>query len=148
MYIFRLTCVEDMTSPLQFQKKHLLIIQLIHQCEKFVVKFGENCPKLSSLSLFNLENFLSEAIRDLSWVLVHALGIPEAYLLDAILHQGCVESTHSICLCVMELSGSIIGHLLDFKVQTFNKCYLLILLKNTCRHWLNCCSQAVSSLGL
>ena len=137
-----------MTSPLQFQKKHLLIAQLIHQCGKFVVRFGENCPKLSSLSLYNLKNLISGAIRDLSWVLVHALGIPEAYLPDPVLPQGCIESTCSICLCVMELSGSVIDHLLDFKVQTFNKCYLLIWLKNTCRHWLNHFSQAVHSLGL
>ena len=137
-----------MISPLQFQKKRLFITQLIHQCGKFVVKFGGNCPKLSSLSLYNLENFLSEAIRDLSWVLAHAFGIPKAYLPDPILPQGCTKSTRLICLCVMELSGSIIRHLLDFKVQTFNKCFLLIWLKNTCRHWLYRCSQAVHSLGL
>ena len=137
-----------MISPLQFQKKCLLIAQLIHQCVKFVVEFGENCPKLSPLSLYNLENFLLEVIGDLSWVLTHALGIPKAYLLDPIPPQGCVELTHSICLQVMELSGSVISHLLDFGVQTFNKCYLLIWLKNTCRHWLNHCPQAVCSLGL
>ena len=108
--------MKDMISPLQFQKKHLLIAQLIHQCGKFVVKFGENCPKLSSLSLCNLKSLLLEAVRDLSWVLVHALGILEAYLPDPIQPEGCVESTHSICLCVMELSGSVIGHLLDFNI--------------------------------
>ena len=87
--------------------------------------------------LCNLELFLLEAIRDLTWVLTHALGIPEAYLLDLILSKGCVKSTCSICLQVMELSGSVISHLLDFEVRAFNKCYLLIWLKNTCRHWLN-----------
>ena len=118
-----------MISPLQFQKKNLLITELIHQCGKFVIEFGENCPKLSSLSLYNFENFLLEVIRDLSWVLTHALGIPKAYPPDPVPPQGCVESTHSICLQVMELSGSVISHLLDFKVQTLNKCYLLIWLK-------------------
>ena len=137
-----------MILPLQFQKKCLLIAQLIYQCMKFVVRFGENCPKLTPLSLYGLENFLCEAIRDLSWVLICALGIPEVYLPKPIQSQGCVESTHVICLCVMELSGSVLNHLLDFKVLTFNKCYLLILLKNTCKHWLNCCSQTVHSLDL
>ena len=137
-----------MISPLQFQKKHLLIAQLIHQCGKFVVEFGENCPKLSSLSLYNLEDFLLEVIRDLSWVLTHDLGILKAYLPDPVPPQSCVKSTRSICLQVTELLGSVISHLLDFRVQTFNKCYLLIWLKNTCRHWLNHCSQAVHSLGL
>ena len=137
-----------MISPLKFQKKDLLITQLIHQCEKFVVEFGENCPKFSPLSLHNLEIFLLEAIRDLSWVLTHALGILKAYLPDPIQPQGCIESTHSICLQVMELSGSVSSHLFDFKVQTFNKCYLLIWLKNTCRHWLNHCPEAVCSSDL
>ena len=137
-----------MISPLQFQKKYLLIAQLIHQCGKFVVKFGEKCPKLSSVPLYHLEIFLPEAIGDLFWVLVNALAIPKAYLPDPVLPQGCIESTHLMCLRVMELSGSVISHLLDFKAQTYNKCYLLIWLKNTCRHWLNCCSQAVHSLGL
>ena len=137
-----------MISLLQFQKKHLLIAQLIHRCGKFVVESGENCPKLCPLSLYNLENFLLEGIRDLSWVLTCALGFLKAYLLDPIPPQGCVKSTRSICLQVMELSGSVISHLLDFRVQTFNKCYLLMWLQNTCRHWLNHCPQAVHSLGL
>ena len=137
-----------MISPLQFQKKHLIIAQLIHQCRKFFVRFGENCPKLTPPSLYGLENFLCEAIRDLSWVLVCALGIPEIYLPIPVQSQGCVESNRMICLCIMELSGSVISHLLDFKVLTFNKCYLLILLKNTCKRWLNCCSQIVCSLDL
>ena len=127
-----------MISPLQFMEKRLIIGCLINQCGKFVVRFGAGCSKLSPLLLRNLELFLLEALRDLTWVLTHALSIPEAYLLDPILSEGCVKSTHSICLQVMELSGSVINHLLDFKVQAFNKCYLLIWLKNTCRHWLNC----------
>ena len=148
LLFFRPTCVEDMISPLQFQKRCLLIAQLIHQCAKFVVEFGQNCPKLSPLSLYNLKNFLLEVIRDLTWVLTHAWGIPKAYLPDPISPQGCIESTCSICLQVIELSGSVISHLLDFRVQTFNKCYLLIWFKKTCRHWLNRCPQAVDSLGL
>ena len=147
-FSFRARCVEDMISPLQFKKKCLIISHLIHQSGKFVVKFGEGCSKLSPPLLHNLELFLLEAIRDLTWVLTHALGIPEAYLPDPILSEGCVESTHSICLQVAELSGSMISHLLDFEVQAFNKCYLLIWLKNTCRHWLNHFSQAERSLGL
>ena len=119
-----------MISPLQFQKRCLLIAQLTHQCGKFIVRFGENCPKLTPLSLYGLENFLYEAIRDLSWVLIHALGIPEVYLPTPIQAQGCVESTDMICLFDMELSGSMISHLLDFQVLIFNKCNLLILLKN------------------
>ena len=114
--IFRAWCVEDMISSLQFKKKHLIISCLIHQCGKFVVKFGVDCSKLSPLLLCNLELFLLEAIRDLTWVLTCALGIPEAYLLDLILSKGCVKSTGSICLQVMELSGSVINHLLDFEV--------------------------------
>ena len=140
--------MEDMISPLQFMKKHLIISCLIHQCGKLVAKFREDCSKLSPPLLHNLELFLLEAIRDLTWVLTHALGIPEAYLPDPILSKGCVESTRSICLQVLELSGSVISHLLDFRVQAFNKCYLLIWLKNMCRHWLNCFSQAECSLGL
>ena len=105
-----------MISPLQFQKKHLIISCLIHQCGKFVVKFGVDCSKLSPLLLHNLELFLLEAVRDLTWVLPHALGILEAYLPDPILSEGCVESTRSICLQVMELSGSVISHLLDFEI--------------------------------
>ena len=141
-------CVEDMISPLQFQKKHLLITQLVHQCGKFIVMFGKDCPKLSSSLLYKLENFLLEAIRDLSWVLTCALGIPKAYLLDDIQPEGCVESTHSICLHIMELLGSVISHLLNLRVQAINKWYLLILLKNTCKHWFTCCPQVVHSLGL
>ena len=137
-----------MISPLQFQKKHLLIAQLLHQYGKFIFRFRENCPKLTPLSLYGLENFLCEAIRDLSWVLIHTLGIPEVYLPTPIQSWGCVESTHAICLCVMELSVSVISHLLGFKVLIFNKCYLLILLKNTCKLWLYHCSQIVCSLDL
>ena len=108
--------MEDMISPLQFEKKHLIISCLINQCGKFVVRFGADCSKLSPLLLHNHELFLLEAIRDLTWVLTCALGILEAYLPDLILSKGCVESTCSICLQVMELSGSVINHLLDFKV--------------------------------
>ena len=114
--ISRAWCVEDMISPFQCKKKHLIISCLIHQCGKLVVKFGADWGKLSPLLLHNLELFLLEAITDLTWVLTHALGIPEAYLLDLILSQGCVESTRLICLQVMELSGSIISHLLDFEI--------------------------------
>ena len=116
--IFRAWCVEDMISPLQFKNKHLIISCLINQCGKFVVKFGVDCSKFSPppFLLCNLELFLLEAIRGLTLVLTCALGILEAYLLDLILSEGCVESTCSICLQVMELSGSIINHLLDFKV--------------------------------
>ena len=125
-----------------------LIAQLVHQCGKFIVRFGESCPKLTPLSLYGLKNFLCEAIRDLSWVLIHTLGILEVYLPTPVQSWGCVESTCVICLCVKELSGSLISHLLDFKVLTLKKCYLLILLKNTCKHWLNRCSQVVRSLDL
>ena len=114
--IFRAWCVEDTISPIQFKKKHLIISCLIHQCGKFVVKFGVDCSKLSPLLLHNLELFPLEAIRDLTWVLTHALGILEAYLPDLILSKGCVKSTCSICLQVMELSGSVINHLLDLEV--------------------------------
>ena len=79
-YFFRVMCVEDMILPLQFKKKYLLIAQLVHQCGKFIVNFGENCPSLIPLSLCNLKNFVLEAVRDLSWVLVCGLGIPEVYL--------------------------------------------------------------------
>ena len=106
---FRAWCVEDMISPLQFKKKRLIIGCLINQCGKFVVRFGVDCSKLSPLLLCNLELFLLGAIRDLTWVLTHALGVPEAYLPDAILSEGCVKSTCSICLQVMELSGSVIN---------------------------------------
>ena len=147
-FCFKARRVEDMISLLQFQKKHLIISCLIHQCGKFVVKLGEDCSKPSPPLLHNLELFLLETIRDLTWVLTHALGILEAYLLDPILSEGCVESTRSICLQVMELSGSVISHLLNFGVQAFNKCNLLTWLKNMCRYWLNHFSQAECSLGL
>ena len=90
--------MEVMISPLQFQKKRLIISCLIYQCGNFVVKFGEDCSKLSPPLLCNLELFLLEAVRDLICVLTCALGIPEAYLPDPILSKGCVESTCSICL--------------------------------------------------
>ena len=41
----------------------------------------------------------------------------------------------------------VTGHLLDFRIQTFNKCWLLIILRNTSRHWVIRCSQATQSLG-
>ena len=95
---------------------------------------------LSDLGRTVQNSLLCEAIRDLSWVLVHALGILEVYLPTLIQSQGCVESTHAICMCVMELLGSGISHLSDFKD--------LFLLKNTCKHLLNCSSQVVHSLDL
>ena len=115
---------------------------------KICSEVWEGLFKLSPPLLRNLELFLLEAIRDLTWLLTHALGILEAYLPDSILSEGCVKSTRSICLCVMELPSSVISHLLDFGIQAFNKCSLLIWLKNMCRHWLNCFSQAECSLGL
>ena len=136
----------DLTPPVS--EKDLTYCSTCTLMWEISVKFGENCPKLTPLSLYGLENFLCQVVRDLFWVLIHALGILEVYLPTPIQSWGCVESTCVICSCVMELSGSMISHLLNFKVLTFSKCYLLILLKNTCKHWLNCCSQVVNSLDL
>ena len=140
--------VEEMILPLQFQKKTLTYCSPCTSMWEVRCQIWGNCSKLTPLSLYGLENFLCKAVRDLSWVLICALGIPEVYLPTPVQSWGGVESTSVICLCVMELSGSVINHLLDFKVLTFNKCYLLILLKNTYKHWPNCCSQIVHLLNL
>ena len=149
IYLYsRIICVEDLISPRQFQQKCLFIAQMIHHCGKFIVKVGGRCGSLPPKSLHGLEAFLIEGARDFSWVLTDVLGVPDIYLPASVKSEGCAESTHNICLWVMELSSSVINHLLDFRVQILNKCWLLIILKNTSRHWVLCCSQATQVFGL
>ena len=121
LYVFiylysRITHVEDLISPRQFWLKQLFIAQLIYHCGNFIVRVGERCGSLPSHILYSLEAFLSEGARDLTWVLRRALGLPAIYLLDPIKSEGCAKSTHDMCLWVMKLSSTVIGHLLDFRV--------------------------------
>ena len=139
--------MEDLISPKQFQLKRLFIACLIHQCGYFIIKVGERCSNLSHRDLFRVKSFLREGARDLAWVLLRALGLPIVYLPDPIESEGSAISTHEMCIWVMKLSSKVIGHLLDFKVRAFNHCWLLIILKNTSRHWVLHCGQATRTLG-
>ena len=139
--------MEDLISPRQFQLKWLFITRLICQCGYFIVKVGERCGSLPHQDLYRVEAFLSKGARDLTWVLEKVLELPSVYIPDSVKSEGCIGSTQNICLRVMKLSSLVTGHLLDFRVQTFNKCWLLIILRNTSRHWVLCCSQATQALG-
>ena len=139
--------MEDLISPRQFKLKHLFIAHFIYRCGHFIIKVGERCGGLSRQNLFRVEAFLSEGARDLTWVLEKVLNLPPVYIPDSVKSEGSVKSTQDICLWVMELSHSVTGHLLDFRIQTFNKCWLLIILRNNSRHWVIRCSQATQSLG-
>ena len=117
MYLYsRITRVEDLISPRQFQLKWLFIAHLIHRCGNFVVSVGERCGNLPPQVLYSLEAFLSEGARDLTWVLRRALGLPAIYLPHPVKSKGCAESTHDMCLWVIKLSSSVIAHLLDFRI--------------------------------
>ena len=139
--------MEDLIFPRQFQLKQLFIAHLIHRCGNFIVRVRERCGNLPPQVLLSLEAFLSEGARDLTWVLRRALELPAIYLPDPVKSEGCAESTHNICLWVMRLSSSVIAHLLDFRIWTFNNCWLLITLKNTSRHWVLRCSHATRVLS-
>ena len=121
---------------------------MIHQCGNFIVKVRERCGNLPPQVLYSLEAFLSEGARDLTWVLRRALGLPAIYLPASIKSEICARSTHDMCLWVMRLSSSVVAHLLDFRVHTLNNCWLLLILKNTSRHWVLHCSQATQVLNL
>ena len=128
--------VEDLISPHQFQLKCLFIACLIYHCGNFIVKVGKRCESLSRQNLFRVEAFLDEGARDFLWILKGILCLPSVYLPDPIESKGSVKTTMDMCLWVMELSGSVTSHLLDFNLRVFNSCWLLITLKNTCRHWI------------
>ena len=134
--------MEDLISPRQFKLKHLFITRVICRCGYFIVKVGERCSGLSHQDLYRVEAFLSEGARDLTWVLEKVLNLLPVYIPDSVKSEGSIKSTQDICLWVMRLLHSVTGHLLDFKVQTFNKSWLLIILRDTSRHWVVCCSQA------
>ena len=139
--------MEHLISPRQFKLKCLFIAHFICRCGYFIVKVGERCSGLSRQNLFRVEACLSEGARDLTWVLEKVLNLPPVYIPDSVKSEGSVKSTQDICLWVMKLSHSVTGHLLDFRVQTFNRCWLLIILRNTSKHWVLRCSQATQSLG-
>ena len=139
--------MEDLISPRQFKLKHLFIAHFICQCGYFIVKVGERCGGLSRQDLFRVEAFLSEGARDLTWVLEKVLNLPSVYIPGSVKSEGSAKSTQDICLWVMKLSTLVTGHLLDFRIRTFNKCWLLIILRNTSRHWVVHCSQATQALG-
>ena len=139
--------MEDLISPRQFKLKCLFIAHFICQCGYFIVKVGERCGGLSHQDLFRVKAFLSEGARDLTWVLEKVLNLPPVYIPDSVKSEGSIKSTQDICLWVMKLLTSVTGHLLDFRVRTFNKCWLLIILRNTNRHWVVHCSQATQALG-
>ena len=134
--------MEDLISPRQFKLKHLFIAHFICHCGYFIAKVGEKCGSLSHQNLFRVEGFLNEGARDLTWVSLRALGLPVVYLPDPVESEGSAISTHEMCIWVMKLSSKVIGILLDFKVRAFNNCWLLIILKNTSRHWVLHCGQA------
>ena len=121
---------------------------MIHRYGNFVVKVGEKCGNLPPQVLYRLEAFLSEGARDFTWVFKKVLGLPAIYLPASIKSEGCARSTHDMCLWVMKLSSSVVAHLLDFRIQIFNNCWLLITLKNASRHWVLHCSQATQVLSL
>ena len=139
--------MEDLISLRQFKLKHLFIAHFICRCGYFIVKVGERCGHLSHQDLFRVEAFLSEGARDLTWVLEKVLNLPSVYIPDSVKSEGSIKSTQDICLWVMKLLTSVTSHLLDFRVRTFNKCWLLIILRNTSRHWVVRCSQATQTLG-
>ena len=112
----RITHVDDLISPRQFQLKCLFIAHLIHRCGYFIVKVGERCGSLPRRDLYRVETFLSEGARDLAWVLIRALGLPATYLPDPVKSEGCVSSTQNMCLWVMKLSSSVTAHLLEFEL--------------------------------
>ena len=144
LYMYsRINHVEDLISPRQFKLKRLFIARFICRCGYFIVKVGERCGSLSHQNLFRVEAFLSEGAQDLTWVLEKVLNLPSIYIPDSVKSEGSIKSTQNICLWVMKLSTSVSGHLLDFRVQTFNKCWLLIILRNTSRHRVVHCSQAL-----
>ena len=99
-------------------------------------------------ALYGLEAFLSEGAKNFTWVLKDVLGVPDIYLPDSVKSEGCANSTHNMCLWIMKLSSSVVTHLLDFRIQIFNNCWLLIILKNTSRHWVLHCSQATQVFGV
>ena len=103
--------MEDLISPRQFQLKHLF-----HQCGYFIVKVRERCGSLPHWDLYRVEAFLSEGARDLTWVLERVLGLPAIYLPDPVKSEGCISTTHDMCLWVMKLSSSVTAHLLDFRI--------------------------------
>ena len=117
LYLYsRTTHVEDLISPRQFQLKCLFIAHLIHQCGYFIVKVWERCGNLSCRDLFRVEAFLHEGARDLTWILLKALGFPITSLPDPVKSEGCVSSTHNMCLWVMRLSSMVTAHLLNFRL--------------------------------
>ena len=121
---------------------------MIHRCGNFVVKVRERCGNLPPQTLYGLEAFLSEGARDLTWVLKGILRVPVIYLPASVKSEGCARSTHDMCLWVLKLSSSVVTHLLDFRIQIFNNCWLLIILKNTSRYWVLRCCQATQVLGV
>ena len=86
----------------------------------FIVKVEERCGSLPCRDLYKIETFLHKGARDFAWVLIRALGLLVVYLPDPVKSEGCVSSTHDMCLWVMELSSSVTAHLLDFRVRAFN----------------------------
>ena len=129
--------MEDLISPRQFQLKRLFIARLIHRCGYFVVKVGERYGSLPC----------EEGARDLTWILEKVLGLPAIYLPDPFESKGQVNTTFDMCMWVMRLSSSVTAHLLDSNIWIFNNCWLLIILKNTSKHWVLCCSQATQALS-
>ena len=108
--------MEDLISPRQFQLEHLFIARLIHRCGHFIVKVGERCGHLPRQDLFRIKAFLHKGARDLAWVLLKALGLPVTYLPDPVKSEGCVSSTHNMCLWVTRLPSMVTAHLLNFRL--------------------------------
>ena len=107
-----------------------------------MVRLGEKCTSLPPSALHELEKLLKNGARDFTWVPKGILNLPNIYLSDPVKFKGSPKSTHDMCLWVMKLSSSVMTHLLDFRIQIFNNCWLLITLKNTSKYWVFCCSEA------
>ena len=134
--------MEDLISPLQFKSKRLFIARSIYGCTKFIVRLNEKCFNLPRDALQQLESFLIEGARNFLWVLRGILKISLTYLPNAVKSESSPESTLKICEWVMELSEAVTKHLLNFELEVFNNCWLLITLKNTSRYWVLRCNEA------
>ena len=138
----RITCTEDLISPTQFKLKRLFISRYIYKCGKFIVRLNEKCFSLPLDVLYELECLLKNAARDLHWILKGVLHYSDRCLPHRIIVKNYPQRIQYLCLWVMELSELVTKHLLDFQIRAFNRCWLLISLKSTCKHWVFRCAEA------
>ena len=140
--------MEDLISPIQFKLKRLFIARSIYRCGKFIVRLNEKCFSLPLSALYELKHLLKNAARDLYWILKGVLHYSDHYLPKRINVKDYPQRIQYLCLWVMELSELVTKHLLNFQIQVFNRCWLLISLKNTCRHWVFRCAEATKAFDI